>query len=290
MKGIILAGGSGSRLYPITKVTSKQLLPVYDKPMIYYSLSVMMLIGIREVLIISSPEDLSKYENLFGDGSKLGMKFEYTTQEEPNGIAEAFIIAEDFIGTDQIALILGDNIFYGQGFSKIIREASKMKRGAVIFGYYVKDSSNFGVIEIDSTTKKPISIEEKPAFPKSNLAIPGLYFYDNNVVQYVKNLKPSSRGELEISDLNKEYLRRGELEVKIFGRGLSWFDAGTEEGLLEASNFVRAIQENQGLYISCIEEIAYRMNFIDKSQLLKFAREYKNSKYGRYIKSIYDSE
>lgn len=290
MKGIILAGGSGSRLYPTTRVISKQLLPIYDKPMIYYSLSVLMLTGIRDILLISTPRDIELYRDLLRDGSHLGLSIQYKIQEKPNGVAEAFIIGEDFIKNDTVALILGDNIFYGQSFSQIIQDASKSIDGATIFGYYVKNPSLFGVVEIDKETKKPISIEEKPPFPKSKYAIPGLYFYDNKVSEYVRNISPSSRGELEITDLNREYLRRGKLKVELFGRGLSWFDSGTEDGLLEASNFVKAVQESQGLYIACIEEIAYRMNFIDKTQLLELAKEYKNSKYGRYIQGFFAND
>ena len=290
MKGIILAGGLGSRLYPSTKVISKHLLPIYDKPMIYYPLSVLMLIGIREILIISTPNDLPTYKNLFGDGSKLGISFSYSIQENPNGIAEAFIIGEEFIGNDNVALILGDNIFYGQSFSQIVQNASKIVDGALIFGYYMKNPSSYGVVELDKETKKVISIEEKPPFPKSHYAVPGLYFYDNTVSEYAKKLRPSSRGELEITDLNKEYLKRGKLRVELFGRGLNWFDTGTEDGLLEASCFIKAVQDLQGLFVACIEEIAYHMGYISKSRLYELSKDYKNSLYGQYIKYISENE
>jgi len=290
MKGIILAGGSGSRLHPVTKVISKHLLPIYDKPMIYYPLSVLMLIGIREILIISTADDLPIYKKLFNDGSKLGVSFSYAIQEKPNGIAEAFIIGKDFIGEDKVALILGDNIFYGQSFTEILQNASAKVDGALIFGYYMKNPTRFGVVEIDKETKDVISVEEKPPFPKSHYAIPGLYFFNHEVTEYVKELNPSSRKELEITDLINEYLKRGKLKVELLGRGLNWFDTGTEEGLLEASNFIKAVQELQGLYIACIEEVAYNMGFISKLKLNELSAEYKNSQYGQYIKSIVDND
>ncbi len=286
MKGIVLAGGTGSRLYPITRAVSKQLLPVYDKPMIYYSLSVLMLSRIREILIISNREHINFYRSLLGDGSKIGMKFEYATQDQPRGIAEAFIIGENFIHKDRTSLILGDNIFYGQSLSEILKKASSVTNGAVIFGYYVKNPSEFGVVEFDPKTRKVISLEEKPPFPKSNYAIPGLYFYDNTVVEKAYMLEPSKRGELEITDLNKLYLEEGSLKVELFGRGLAWFDTGTPDGLLNASNFVEAIQKRQGLYIACLEEIAYNFGYIDEEQLLELAKEQSNSAYGLYLRSL----
>ena len=285
-KGIILAGGTGTRLYPVTKSISKQLLPVYDKPMVYYPLSVLMLSGIRDILIISTEEDISLYEKLLDEGSHLGMSFSYTVQEKPRGIAESFILAEDFIQNSKVSLILGDNIFYGQGLSSILKQATELEQGALIYGYYVKDPQSFGVVEIDLETNKAISLEEKPQFPKSKFAVPGLYFYDEKVVELAKKLKPSARGELEITALNNEYLKLGQLNVKIFGRGLAWFDTGTHEGLLEASNFVAAIQKRQGFFISCIEEIAYRLGYITKSQLLVLAKEQSKSDYGKYLESI----
>lgn len=282
MKGIILAGGSGTRLHPITKVISKQLLPIYDKPMIYYPLSVLMLAGIREILIISTPHDLHCYKDLLEDGSQIGMSFTYIEQKKPRGLAEAFIIGERFIGDDHVALILGDNIFYGQSFTEILNSAAKFDSGATIFGYYVKDSSSFGVVEFDEQ-KNVLSIEEKPFKPKSNFAIPGLYFYDNNVIKYAKKLKPSQRGELEITDLNREYLKCGNLKVEILGRGMAWFDTGTYDGLLKASNFVEAIQKRQGLYIACIEEIAFRLNYINIDQLLVLSKNLSKTEYGLYL-------
>lgn len=285
MKGIILAGGSGSRLYPITKGISKQLLPIYDKPMIYYPLSVLMLSKIKEVLIISSPEYIDLYKNLLGDGSSLGMKYEYKIQDRPKGLADAFIVGEDFIGNDSVCLILGDNIFYGQGFVPKLLNASQIKEGAVIFGYYVPDPREFGVVEFDGN-HNVLSIEEKPDKPKSHYAVPGLYYYDNSVVKRAKNLKPSARGELEITDLNKEYLNEGKLKVELLGRGFAWLDTGTYEGLANASNFVRTMQERTGLYISCLEEIAYRNKWITKEELKILGKEYEKTDYGKYILSI----
>jgi glucose-1-phosphate thymidylyltransferase len=285
LKGIILAGGSGTRLYPATKSISKQLLTIYDKPMIYYPLSTLMLAGIREVLVISTPRDLPLFQELLGDGRDLGMAFSYAAQETPRGLADAFIVGEQFIGRDRVALILGDNIFYGQGFSAILQEAAAIGRGAAIFGYYVKEPSAFGVVEFDRDGKV-LSLEEKPAHPKSNYAIPGLYFYDNQVVNIAKQVQPSARGEIEITAVNQEYLYRGELRVKLFGRGMAWLDTGTHDGLLEASNFVAAVQKRQGFYLSCIEEIAYRMDYIDEEQLLRLAQPLMKSDYGVYLHSL----
>lgn len=287
MKGIILAGGYGTRLYPVTKSISKHLLPVYDKPLIYYPLSVLMLAGIREILIISTERDIPLYQELLGNGSQIGLKFLYSVQEKPGGLAEAFLLGEKFIEEDKVALVLGDNIFYGQHFSDALKKAGEIKKGATIFGYYVKDPRAYGVVELD-TNGKPVSLEEKPFKPKSHYAIPGLYFYDNQVISIAKHLKPSPRGELEITDVNKEYLARGQLEVVPFGRGMAWLDAGTHDSLLEASNFIEAIQKRQGLYVACIEEIAYRMGYINREQLKELAKFNKNTEYGEYLNNIAD--
>ena len=285
MKGIILAGGSGTRLYPLTKAASKQILPVYDKPMIYYPLSILMLANIKEVLIISTPRDLPVFEELLGDGSQLGMRIEYAVQDQPRGLADAFIIGADFIGNDRVALILGDNIFYGQSFSKVLREVSSRESGATIFGYYVRDPREYGVVEFDEAGKV-ISIEEKPENPKSNYAVPGLYFYDNDVVEIAKNVKPSDRGEIEITSINNEYLRRGNLFVETLGRGFAWLDTGNQDALLDAADFVAAFQKRQGLYISCIEEIAFKRGFIDKEQMIKLAEPLLKTEYGKYLVEV----
>ena len=285
MKGIILAGGSGTRLYPLTRAMSKQMMPVYDKPMIYYPLSTLMLAGIREVLIISTPRDLPMFEELFGTGEQLGMKFSYAVQEQPRGLADAFIIGADFIGKDSVALVLGDNIFYGQSFSKLLREVSSRESGATIFGYYVRDPRAYGVVEFDENGKA-ISIEEKPEHPKSNYAVPGLYFYDNKVVEIAANVQPSARGEIEITSINNEYLNRGELRVETMGRGFAWLDTGNHDSLLDAADFVCAFQKRQGLYISCIEEIAYKRGFITKEQLLKLAEPLMKTDYGKYLVEV----
>lgn len=288
MKGIILAGGSGTRLYPLTKAVSKQIMPVYDKPMIYYPLSTLMLAGIREVLIISTPRDLPVFKELFGSGEQLGMEFSYEVQETPRGLADAFIIGEKFIGNDAVALVLGDNIFYGQSFSKVLRSAAERtmsQPGATIFGYYVKDPREYGVVEFDESGKA-LSIEEKPAQPKSNYAVPGLYFYDNDVVEIAKNVKPSARGEIEITSINNEYLNRGTLQVETLGRGFAWLDTGNHDMLLDAADFVAAFQKRQGLYISCIEEIAYKRGFIDKDQLIKLAQPLLKTAYGQYLMDV----
>ncbi|HDX9694343.1 glucose-1-phosphate thymidylyltransferase RfbA [Bacillus thuringiensis] len=282
MKGIILAGGSGTRLYPLTKIVSKQLLPIYDKPMIYYPLSVLMLAGIREILIISTPQDINKFEQMLGDGSKYGITLSYTVQPYPEGIAQAFIIAEEFIGNDNVALILGDNIFYGHGLTELLEKAVKKKRGATVFGYYVNDPERFGVVEFDSK-KHVINIMEKPKEPKSNYAVTGLYFYDKRVIEIAKNIKPSSRGELEITDINKEYLKMGELEVELLGRGYAWLDTGTHESLLEAAQFIETIEKRQRLKVACLEEIAFKKNYITKQQLLKIANSVKENQYSRYL-------
>lgn len=287
MKGIILAGGFGTRLYPITKAVSKQILPLYDKPMIYYPLSCLMLAGIRNVLIISTPRDISCFKELFGDGAWLGMHFEYAIQDKPRGLADAFIVGKDFIGNDDVVLVLGDNIFYGQSFTKTltnVAEKIKTQKGAVIFGYYVADPTAYGVVEFDKDGNA-LGIEEKPEHPKSNYAVPGLYFYDNSVVQIAQNVKPSARGEIEITSVNNEYLSRKQLKVELLGRGMAWLDTGTYDGLLEASNFIATIQKRQGLYVSCIEEIAYRNGWITKAQVLELAKGYKTD-YGRYLEYI----
>ena len=282
MKGIVLAGGSGTRLYPITKAVSKQLLPLYDKPMIYYPISVLMLAGIQEILIISTPRDLPMYKDLLGDGSRFGVKFSYAVQDNPNGLAEAFIIGEDFIGDDSVALILGDNIFHGHRFSEILKRATTVEEGAVIFGYYTNNPEAFGVVEFDDEWNV-LSIEEKPEHPKSNYIVPGLYFYDNSVIEIAKGVKPSARGEVEITSVNEEYLKRGKLKVELLGRGMAWLDTGTHAGLLEAANFIETIQKRQGLYIACLEEIAYSNNYITKQQLLETAEELKKTDYGEYL-------
>ena len=287
MKGIILAGGSGTRLYPITKAVSKQILPLYDKPMIYYPLSVLMLSGIREILIISTPRDISCFKELFGDGSWLGLHFEYAVQDKPRGLADAFIVGKDFIKDDDVALVLGDNIFYGQSFTQTLKNAAekiKNQKGAVIFGYYVKDPTAYAVVEFDKDGNV-LGIEDKPKEPKSNYAVPGLYFYDNSVVEIASSIKPSSRGEIEITSVNNEYLSRKNLKVELLGRGMAWLDTGTYDGLLEASNFIATIEKRQGMYVSCIEEISYRNGWISKEELLNLAKGYKTD-YGRYLEFI----
>ena len=289
MKGIILAGGKGTRLYPITKAVSKQLLPIFDKPLIYYPLSILILAFIKEILIISTPDAIDDYKTLFGDGSRIGLKIEYAIQEKARGLADAFIIGEKFIGNDSVCLILGDNVFYGQHMTTILNNATKHTEGATIFGYPVKDATQFGVVEFDENGKV-LSLEEKPAKPKSNYAIPGLYFYDNDVVEIAKNVKPSARGEIEITAINNEYLNRGKLYVSLMGRGMAWLDTGTPEGMLQASNFVQTMQERQGFYISCIEEIAWRRGFIDDDQLLKLGHELEMTDYGKYLISLVGSE
>jgi glucose-1-phosphate thymidylyltransferase len=285
MKGIILAGGSGTRLYPITKAVSKQILPIYDKPMIYYPLSVLMLAEIREILIISTPRDIDTFKELLSDGSQLGLSISYKVQTQPRGLADAFIVGEEFIGNDRVALVLGDNIFHGYGFTERLKRAVSREKGSTIFGYHVSSPKQFGVVEFDENNNV-ISIEEKPEKPKSNYAVPGLYFYDNDVVKIAKNILPSARGEIEITAVNNEYLKRGDLKVELFGRGMAWLDTGTHRGLLDASNFVEAIQTRQGLYVACIEEIAYANKFIDKAQLLKLAQPLMKSDYGKYLMGL----
>lgn len=289
MKGIILAGGRGTRLYPLTKIVSKQLLPIYDKPMIYYPLSTLMLGGIREILIISTTEDLPFYKKLMGDGSEIGLRIEYAEQDEPRGLAEAFLIGEKFIGNDNVCLVLGDNIFYGQELTKLLLRAESNKTGATIFGYQVKHPEAFGVLEIDDNLKV-IGIEEKPKNPKSNYAVPGLYFYDNNVIEIARRIKPSARGELEITEVNYEYLKRGELNVILMGRGMAWLDTGTPEGMLKAAEFVEAVQDRQGMYISCVEEIAWRRGFIGAEQLKKIGESLKMTEYGQYLICLSESK
>lgn len=287
MKGIVLAGGSGTRLYPSTMVVSKQLLPVYDKPMVYYPISVLMLAGIKDILIISTPHDIPNFKTLLGDGSQFGVNFSYKVQPSPDGLAQAFILGEEFIGNDSVAMILGDNIFYGAGFSKSLKEASERadKGIATVFGYYVKDPERFGVVEFDESGKA-LSIEEKPKNPKSNYAVTGLYFYDNKAVEYAKNLKPSARGELEITDLNRVYLQKDKLHTELLGRGFAWLDTGTHNSLLKAGQYVQTIEENQGIKIACLEEVAYRVGFLTKDKIIDDANKYKNNEYFSYIKNI----
>ena len=285
MKGIILAGGSGTRLYPVTKAMSKQMVPIYDKPMIYYPMSVLMLAGIRDILIISTPRDIVNFKELFKDGSEFGLNIEYAIQEQPNGLAEAFIIGEEFIGNDSVAMILGDNIFYGQSFTSHLENAAKLEKGATVFGYYVQDPRAFGVVGFDEKGKVT-SLEEKPEHPKSKYAVPGLYFYDNSVVEKAKNIKPSERGELEITDLNKVYMEEGTLTVELLGRGMAWLDTGTHTSMLKASNFVEAVQTTQGTYIACLEEISYRQGWISKEQVIELAKPLMKTGYGKYLMDI----
>lgn len=287
MKGIILAGGSGTRLYPVTKAMSKQMVPIYDKPMIYYPMSVLMLAGIRDILIISTPRDIVNFKELFKDGSELGLNIEYAVQEAPNGLAEAFIIGADFIGDDNVAMVLGDNIFYGQNFSNNLKSAASLEKGAVVFGYYVQDPTSFGVVEFDEQGQV-ISLEEKPKHPKSKYAVPGLYFYDNSVVEKAKALKPSVRGELEITDLNRVYMNEGTLKVNLFGRGMAWLDTGTHSSMLHASNFVEAVQNTQGTYIACLEEIAFRKSWIRAEDVIELAKPLIKTGYGKYLMEIVD--
>ncbi len=289
MKGIILAGGSGTRLYPITSAISKQMLPVYDKPMIYYPLSVLMLAGIRDILIISTPRDLPGFRDLLGDGKPLGLNFSYIEQPSPDGLAQAFILGEEYIGEDNVCMILGDNIFYGHGFGETLLETARLSTGACVFGYYVTDPERYGVVEFDKY-RKVTSIEEKPSHPKSNYAVTGLYFYDNSVVEKAKSLRPSARGELEITDLNRLFLKEGTLEIKLMGRGMAWLDTGTYESLLQAANFIATLEQRQGLKASCIEEIAYKRGFIGKNQLVSLAEPVKNSQYGKYLLRIASEE
>ncbi|MGP1361794.1 MAG: glucose-1-phosphate thymidylyltransferase RfbA [Candidatus Fimenecus sp.] len=289
MKGIILAGGAGTRLYPSTLAVSKQILTVYDKPMIYYPMSTLMLAKIKEVLIISTPRDLPFYEELFGDGKYLGMEISYAVQEKPRGLADAFIVGKDFIGKDNVCLVLGDNIFYGYGFSERLANAAAKEKGATIFGYHVSDPTAFGVVEYDKDMNV-LSIEEKPEHPKSNYAVPGLYFYDNDVVEIAENVKPSARGEIEITSINNEYLKRGTLKVELFGRGMAWLDTGTHRAMLDAANFIEAVQTRQGLYVACLEEIAYNNGFIDREKLLKRAEELKKTEYGQYLFKIAEKD
>ena len=285
MKGIVLAGGKGTRLYPMTKAVSKQLLPIYDKPLVYYPISVLMLAGIRDILIISTPDDIEAYKKLLGDGEKIGVSFSYITQDKPRGLADAFILGEEFIGKDNVCLVLGDNVFYGQDLTKILNEAKSRKKGATVFGYPVKDARAFGVVEFDKD-RNVISIEEKPKEPKSNFAVPGLYFYDNEVIEIAKNVQPSKRGELEITSVNNAYLEKGKLKVTLMGRGMAWLDTGNPEGMLKAAEFVETVQARQGFYIACLEEIAWRRGFIDDEQLKALGKELKMTDYGKYLLSL----